>query len=148
MQKIDQEKLSEFTNELSAFQTEASKTASIDVYDRFTISKLEDHVVDLFQLSIDASHAGLQYLCKHLRDNIRDHFITGTNISNEEFVLMAEWKSLVKAYLINNDNANVVSALASNLSKPGWTYPLSSDDIQESVSILLGNSSDYQKNTK
>ncbi len=91
MQKIEQEKLSEFTNELSAFQTEASKTAAIDVYDRFTISKLEDHVVDLCQLSMDASHSGLQYLCERLRDNIRDHFITGTNISHDEFAKRKYW---------------------------------------------------------
>ncbi len=137
MQEIDQQKLSEFTNELSTFQLEASKTASIDVYDRFTISKLEDHVVDLCQLSMDASHTGLQYLCERLRDNIRDHFITGTNISDAEFSLMTEWKSLVKAYLVNNDNEKVVSALADNLSKSGWTYPLSSDDTDEVISVLL-----------
>ncbi|MDW3094291.1 MAG: response regulator [Gammaproteobacteria bacterium] len=140
MQEIDQQKLSEFTNELSAFQIEASKTASIDVYDRFTISKLEDHLVDLCQLSIDASHAGLQYLCERLRDNIRDHFITGTNISVAEFSLMTEWKSLVKAYLLNNDNEKIVTALAANLSKPGWTYPLNSDDTDEVISVLLNKS--------
>jgi chemosensory pili system protein ChpA (sensor histidine kinase/response regulator) len=147
MHKIDQEKLSEFTNELAAFQTEASKTASVDVYDRFTISKLEDHVVDLCQLSIDASHTGLQYLCERLRDNIRDHFITGTNISNQEFALMKEWKSLVKAYLLNSENKGVVDALASNLAKPDWTYPLSSDDTEEVVSVLLGKSLDNQQNS-
>ncbi|MFK8026530.1 MAG: response regulator [Gammaproteobacteria bacterium] len=140
MQKIDQEKLSEFTSELSTFQTEASKTASIDVYDRFTISKLEDHVVDLCQLSIDASHSGLQYLCERLRDNIRDHFITGTNISNDEFSLMTEWKSLVKAYLIDNENEQIVNALARNLSKSAWTYPLNSNDTEDVISVLLGRS--------
>ena len=140
MQEIDQQKLSEFTNELSEFQIEASKTASIDVYDRFTISKLEDHLVDLCQLSIDASHEGLQYLCERLRDNIRDHFITGTNISDVEFSLMAEWKSLVKVYLVNNDNENVVNALAANLSKSGWTYPLNSNDTEEVISVLLNRS--------
>lgn len=147
MQKIDQEKLSEFTDELSAFQVEASKTASVDVYDRFTISKLEDHVIDLCQLSVDASHSGLQYLCVRLRENISDHFITGTNISNDEFALMAEWKSLVKAYLINGENEGVVNALAINLSKSAWTYPLKANDTDEVISILLGRSSYDQLNS-
>ena len=40
MQNIDEEKLAEFIQQLSEFQTEATKTASVDVYDRFTISKL------------------------------------------------------------------------------------------------------------
>jgi len=137
MQKIDQEKLTEFTHQLSEFQTEANKTASVDVYDRFTISKLEDHVVDLYQLSIDAAHQGLQFLCQHMRDNIRNHSITGTNISNEEFALMAEWKSLVKAYLVNNDNPQVVEALATNLSKPGWVSPLNDGDNKQAISVLL-----------
>jgi len=137
MQKIDQEKLTEFTHQLSEFQTEANKTASVDVYDRFTISKLEDHVVDLYQLSIDAAHQGLQFLCQHMRDNIRNHSITGTNISEEEFALMAEWKSLVKAYLVNNDNPQVVEALATNLSKPGWVSPLNDGDNKQAISVLL-----------
>ena len=147
MQEIDQEKLSEFNSELSAFQTEASKTASIDVYDRFTISKLEDHVVDLCQLSMDASHTGLQYLCERLRDNIRDHFITGTNISNDEFALMTEWKTLVKAYLVSNENEGVITALAANLSKHGWTYPLSPEDTGDVVSVLLGTTIGNQINS-
>lgn len=146
MQKIDQENLSEFTNELSAFQAEASKVAYFDAYDQFTISKLEGHVVDLCQLSTDASHAGLQYLCEHLRDNIHDHSITGTNISNDEFALMTEWETLVKAYLVNNENAGVVSALATNLSKNAWKYPLSLQETGNAVSVLLGKSSSSQQN--
>ena len=148
MQNLDHDKLSEFTSELSSFQTEASKTASVDVYDRFTISSLEDRAVDLCQLSMDASHSGLQYLCERLRDNIRDHFITGTNISSDEFALMTEWKSLVKAYLINDKNEGVVNALAINLSKSGWTYPLSPDDTDDVVNVLLGKSSDTQPQSK
>ncbi len=131
MQKIDQQKL-------SAFQVEASETPTSDIYARSTISKLEDHIVDLCQLSVDASHAGLQYLCERLRKNIHDHFITVTNISNDELALMSEWKSLVKAYLINNDNQEVVTALATNLSKSAWMYPLKPDDTNEITSILLG----------
>ncbi len=140
MQEIDQEKLTEFTHQLSEFQTEANKTASIDVYDRFTISKLEDHIVDLYQIAIDSAHEGLQYLCECMRDNIRDHFITGTNISEEEFTLMAEWKSLVKVYLVNNGNQKVVEAIATNLSKPGWMYPLKSENQAQVITALLANS--------
>ena len=145
MQTIDKEKLSEFTQELSEFQIEAAKTASTEVYDRYTIGKLEDHIVDLYQLSIDASHNGLQVLCGRMRDNIRNHLITGTNISNDEYVLMVEWKSLVKAYAVSCDNEKIVSALVINLSKSGWAYPLESKESEDFTAVLLDKKKPAQK---
>ncbi len=141
MLNIDQEKIEEFIHQLSDFQTEANKTASVEVYDRYTVNKLEEHIIDLYQLSVDASHDGLQYLCQHMRENIRNHLLTGTNITSDEFSLMAEWKSLVKAYLTHQDNQKVINALVLNLSKPGWASPIGQAQKDRLVSILFGGKS-------
>lgn len=140
MQKIDQEKLQEFKKELAEFQVEATKTATTAVYDRHTINKLEDHIVDLCQLAIDASHDGLKLLCELMRDNLRSHLVSGASISKEEFSLMTEWKSLVKAYVAKSDNKMIVSALMTNLAKPGWSLSLQSSERTKYNAILLGES--------
>ena len=76
MQVIDEVKLSEFASELSGLSVEPTEKVTEGLYDRNALIDLEDHVVDLCQLSIDCSHGGLKWLCERMKNNIREHLVS------------------------------------------------------------------------
>lgn len=128
MNELENDKLSEIVGELSGLHGLATQLAEAsNSYDRFTLRQLDDHIINLHQISLDISHHGLQAVCGKLRENIHHHLLAGTYLSQQEIVLITEWKSLVKAYVSNPNNDKVIEALMDNLSKQNWPEPLETD---------------------
>lgn len=128
MNELENDKLSEIVGELSGLHGLATQLAEAgNSYDRFTLRQLDDHIINLHQISLDISHYGLQAVCGKLRENIHHHLLAGTYLSQQEIVLITEWKSLVKAYVSNSNNDKVIEALMDNLSKQNWPEPLETD---------------------
>lgn len=128
MNELANDKLSEIVGELSGLHGLATQLAEAgNNYDRFTLRQLDDHIINLHQISLDISHHGLEAVCGKLRENIHHHLLAGTYLSQQEIVLIAEWKSLVKAYVTNPNNDKVIEALMDNLSKLNWPEPLATD---------------------
>ena len=137
MDKLEEDKLSEIVSELSGLHSLATQIAEAgDDYDRFTLRQLDDHIINLHQISLDINHNGLQAVCGRLRENIHYHSLAGSFISNSELALISEWKSLVKVYVNNSNNNQVVEALLNNMSKPSWPVPLATEARQEISDIL------------
>ena len=126
MNELESEKLSEIVAELSELHSIATQLAEVgENYDRFTLRQLDDHIINLHQISLDINHHGLQAVCGKLRENIHHHILAGTFLSEQEISLITEWKSLVKAYIGNPSNDKVIHALMENLAKQNWPVPLS-----------------------
>ena len=125
MNELESGKLSEIVAELSELHSIATQLADMgENYDRFTLRQLDDHIINLHQISLDITHHGLQAVCGKLRDNIHHHILAGTFLSEQEIGLITEWKSLVKAYVTNPSNDKVIHALMDNLAKQNWPLPL------------------------
>ncbi len=126
MNELDGDKLAEIVAELSELHAIATQLVEVgENYDRFTLRQLDDHIINLHQISLDINHHGLQAVCGKLRENIHHHILAGTFLSEQEIGLITEWKSLVKAYVSNPSNDQVIHALMENLGKQNWPLPLS-----------------------
>ena len=137
MEQIQEEKLSEIIVELSGLHALAQQILDGgENYDRFTLRQLDDHIINLHQISLDITHKGLQLVCARLRENIHYHLLAGTFLSKVELILINEWKSLVKAYVNNLNNEKVIEALLGNMAKQSWPVPLKPEGRQEVEDIL------------
>ena len=137
MASIEQEKIDEIYSELAELNASATEIASPDsILDRYTLSGLDDCLVNLYQIFINIEHQGLQALCEILRNNIHTHLLDGTNLSEQECVLFSEWKSLCKAYVNDQENSNVINALLNNLSKDDWVVPIDTETCADLESKL------------
>lgn len=125
MSEIEKDKIAEIYSELAELNSSAAQIASPDsVFDRYTLSGLDDCLVNLYQIFINIEHQGLQSICDVLRNNIHAHLLNGTNLSEQECVLFSEWKSLCKAYVGDLNNKSIIEALLNNLSKEAWIAPM------------------------
>lgn len=137
--ELEGDKLSEIVAELSELHAIATQLAEVgENYDRFTLRQLDDHIINLHQISLDITHHGLQAVCGKLRENIHHHILAGSFLSKQEIGLITEWKSLVKAYVNNPSNDKVIYALMDNLGKPNWPVPLG-ENARQTMDTVLRN---------